>query len=328
MNELSTVSLCTTAISGSNGTGNSSFTDNLTTLGLSLTFVSLIISVLGLAGNGIVLWFLGFKIKRNKFTVYILNLAIADFLFLLCSFLQIFTDLPTSVIDIEWNLSNLLTAGYILVYNTGLYLLTAISLERCLSVLYPLWYRCQRPKHQSTIVCVLLWVLSCLVSGIEYFLCLATHLSFALDLNQYQMCKYTVLVSIGILTYLFFAPLMVFSNLTLFIKIRKGSQHRHPPKLFVVILVTVLIFLIFALPYRLVLIMYEIYYDFSSYLLVHSTLLLSVINSAANPYVYFLVGRQNKQRHQGSIKVALQMVFKHEMEEEMSPSSIRVITKV
>ncbi|KAJ1080508.1 hypothetical protein NDU88_000707 [Pleurodeles waltl] len=44
---------------------------------------SLLISILGLIGNGIVLWFLCIRIKRNTYTVYILNLAVADFCLLL-----------------------------------------------------------------------------------------------------------------------------------------------------------------------------------------------------------------------------------------------------
>ncbi|NWI48494.1 MRGRD protein, partial [Picathartes gymnocephalus] len=41
------------------------------------------ISLCGLAGNGVVIWFLGFHTKQNPFTVYILNLAVADFSLLL-----------------------------------------------------------------------------------------------------------------------------------------------------------------------------------------------------------------------------------------------------
>ncbi|NXQ37510.1 MRGRD protein, partial [Alaudala cheleensis] len=45
--------------------------------------VCLGISLCGLAGNGVVMWFLGFHTKQSPFTVYILNLAVADFCLLL-----------------------------------------------------------------------------------------------------------------------------------------------------------------------------------------------------------------------------------------------------
>ncbi|NXU06208.1 MRGRD protein, partial [Buphagus erythrorhynchus] len=51
--------------------------------------VCLGISLCGLAGNGVVMWFLGFHTKQSPFTVYILNLAVADFSLLLLFFLLI-----------------------------------------------------------------------------------------------------------------------------------------------------------------------------------------------------------------------------------------------
>uniref|UniRef100_A0A087WR15 MAS-related GPR, member B1 n=1 Tax=Mus musculus TaxID=10090 RepID=A0A087WR15_MOUSE len=41
----------------------------------TMTFLSLIIALVGLVGNATVLWFLGFQMSRNAFSVYILNLA-------------------------------------------------------------------------------------------------------------------------------------------------------------------------------------------------------------------------------------------------------------
>uniref|UniRef100_A0A8C3SPK9 G-protein coupled receptors family 1 profile domain-containing protein n=1 Tax=Chelydra serpentina TaxID=8475 RepID=A0A8C3SPK9_CHESE len=92
-----------------------------------------------LVGNRIMLWFLGFHIKRNVFTVYILNLAAADFGFLLC--------LP----------------GFLITFNAK-HLFSVC-------VLFPIWHRCRHPNHLSAIVCALLWALSCLLSGIVYSLC-------------------------------------------------------------------------------------------------------------------------------------------------------------
>ena len=48
----------------------------------TLNLFTVIISVVGLAGNGIVLWLLAFHLHRNAFSVYVLNLAGADFLYL------------------------------------------------------------------------------------------------------------------------------------------------------------------------------------------------------------------------------------------------------
>ncbi|NWS49675.1 MRGRD protein, partial [Probosciger aterrimus] len=106
-------------------------------------FVCMGICVFGMVGNGIVLWFLGFQMKRNYFTVYILNLAVADCSLLLLFFLLILAYFNMTVIcycldsfvpfyqkfveAVEF-LSN-----FFVLCSLGL--LTAISTERCVSVL-------------------------------------------------------------------------------------------------------------------------------------------------------------------------------------------------
>uniref|UniRef100_A0A8B9DT66 G-protein coupled receptors family 1 profile domain-containing protein n=1 Tax=Anser cygnoides TaxID=8845 RepID=A0A8B9DT66_ANSCY len=47
--------------------------------------IMLLIGLCGLVGNGAILWLLGFHIRRNLFTSYALNLAVADACFLLCT---------------------------------------------------------------------------------------------------------------------------------------------------------------------------------------------------------------------------------------------------
>ncbi|NXE28553.1 MRGRH protein, partial [Ardeotis kori] len=97
------------------------------------------ICLCGLVGNGTVVWFLGFHMKKSPFTVYVLNLAIADFSLLL--FL-----LVIHTLHIISNLSGLSFFKYSMTqevlmdlflfwYFAGMYLLTAMSMERCLSVL-------------------------------------------------------------------------------------------------------------------------------------------------------------------------------------------------
>ncbi|OWK17238.1 hypothetical protein Celaphus_00013551, partial [Cervus elaphus hippelaphus] len=51
---------------------------------VTLYLLTAVIALGGLAGNAVVLWLLGFHSRRNAFTVYILNLAAADFLCLCC----------------------------------------------------------------------------------------------------------------------------------------------------------------------------------------------------------------------------------------------------
>ncbi|XP_029431359.1 mas-related G-protein coupled receptor member H-like [Rhinatrema bivittatum] len=273
--------------------------------------VSLFLSLFGLVGNGIVIWFLGFKIKRNKFTIYILNLAMSDFLFLLGNSLMISLEQAWSyLLDIPLHVYKILNILYLFGYNTNQYLLTAISTERCFSILYPIWYHCQRPKHQSTILCAILWALASLVTAIEYFLCID---EFYFSWNPTMETNNCLAVSIFlcILTFLVFTPIMVTSSLMLLIKVQKSSQRRQPSKLYVIIVVTVALFLTCSLPSRVLLFIEYYHQEFFQDIFIW-VFLLSIISSCMNPVLYFYLGNCSRQRTTRSFKEALQQVFKDE----------------
>ncbi|NXM72930.1 MAS protein, partial [Serilophus lunatus] len=104
--------------------------------------VCLGISVCGLVGNGMVLWFLGFQMKQNPFTVYILNLAAADFslsllVFLLNVSFLIFATLCSLTLFFSDYFEIFFVLGFLchLFDISSLGVLTALSLERCVSVL-------------------------------------------------------------------------------------------------------------------------------------------------------------------------------------------------
>ncbi|XP_028917322.1 mas-related G-protein coupled receptor member D-like [Ornithorhynchus anatinus] len=255
--------------------------------GLSFVFDLLIpfICLAGLAGNGLVLWILIFRLPRTPFTVYILHLAVADSCFLLCQgpvSLVYFGSPWTDQLDHVFSLLQVVT---FITYVSGLGLLTAVSVERCLSVLFPLWYRCHRPKQLSAIVCALLWALSAL-------LCiLATHFCSPVGLHGSKEC---IRMAWGLSTVflLIFTPLMVLSSATVFVRIQWSpwrSLRSPPAKLYVVILAAVLVFLICALPLG---IDRFLFYCFRvDQPLSYGTMeLLACVGSSANPVIYLLVG--------------------------------------
>ncbi|NXQ23253.1 MRGRD protein, partial [Peucedramus taeniatus] len=97
----------------------------------------------GLAGNGVVMCFLGFHTKQSPFTVYILNLAVADFsllllfLLLLLAFLSV-AAFCTSVFPFIHHYRHFMfVLGFLchLFELSSLGLLAALSVERCVSVL-------------------------------------------------------------------------------------------------------------------------------------------------------------------------------------------------
>ncbi|XP_028639892.1 mas-related G-protein coupled receptor member X2-like [Grammomys surdaster] len=274
-----------------------------------MILISLIIALVGLIGNATVLWLLGFQISRNAFSVYILNLAGADFVFTCFQIgycFYIILEVPTEFPSFAIVVLNF-------VYLCGLNILSAISIERCLSVKWPIWYRCQRPRHTSAVICTLLWVLSLVLSLVEGKEC-----GFLADISSPRWCKTFDLITTAWLIVLF--VVLLGSSLASVITIFCGFHKIPVTRLYVTIVFTVLVFLFFGLPYGifwfLLVWIGKLYYV--SHCGFHPVaIFLSCVNSCANPIIYFLVGSTRRHRFQRkTLKILLQRAMQDTPDEE------------
>ncbi|XP_015718675.1 proto-oncogene Mas-like [Coturnix japonica] len=262
---------------------------------------TLLISLCGLVGNGAVLWLLGCRIRRNPVTVYVLNLAVADFTFLLFmltyTLLYFLKDLSCFMLPISVrHLVSLLLLS-LFAHNMGMYLLAAVSIERCASAFCSGRTQCHRPQHLSAVVCALLWVLSITVITTVTSLCLS---------HQHEQCR-LALIAMYVLNFLLFAPSMVISNIILLIKVLCSSMHRQHRRLYIVIFLTVLFFLLFGVPLSVWNFMQHFSFDPPGH---HQVFfLLACINSSINPFIYVLVGIGKRHCSLASLQVAFQRVF-------------------
>nr|XP_028594322.1 mas-related G-protein coupled receptor member H-like [Podarcis muralis] len=264
----------------------------------------LLISIFGIIGNGTVIWFLGFCMKRNPFTTFILHLAAADLGALICLFTFSIMRILTlfQFFTFYNNLFAVFENFLWFMYNTGQYLLTAISMDRCFSVVFPLWHRCHRPPHFSTLVCATIWIISFLLTVISMIL-------FIFNILPHTIFYHLLMNAILCL------PLMTVSTLVLFIKLYFRSQQRKKGKALTAILLALLFFLFLAFPLTcIVLICFFtpfISYNVESFA-ISVGLLCSCLNSSINPLIYFLIGRNKRARSRESMKVILQRLFKEE----------------
>ncbi|XP_068539660.1 proto-oncogene Mas-like [Anas acuta] len=240
------------------------------------------ISLCGVVTNGIVIWFL-FSHMRNPFTVYILNLAVADFSLLLLLFLLMSAFLSLTICSlfnhiIYFYMNLQIILGFLCHFFdlSSLGLLTAISVDRCVSVFFPIWYRCYRPRHLSGIVSGLLWAFAgAFVSSM--------YLGLYFDV-PYEEAFGGIAVAITVSL----SSVMLISNLSLFIKLRCGFQRRHPGKLYVAVLLNVIFFFVLAIPFSI-----EVFLNLNHtwHIFPYQVpLLLALLNSNTNPIVYFLLG--------------------------------------
>ncbi|XP_036061687.1 mas-related G-protein coupled receptor member B5-like [Onychomys torridus] len=260
-----------------------------------INILNVIIAMLGLAGNAIVLWLLGFCMDRNAFSVYVLNLAGADFLFLcfwtVYSLEQIFLLFNVNSFYVPFYLTNLSLTAYL----AGLCMIATISVERCLSVLWPIWYHCQRPRHMSSVLCALLWTFSLLLSLLLGFRC-----SSLLSGLGYSFCKTATFTTA---TAVFITVLSVVPcgfNLFLLVRIFCGSQRIPVTRLYVTIALTVLVFLLFGLPFGIYCMLFISNTKLprvSSCNSIQITVFLSCVNSCANPIIYFFASAESHAGH-------------------------------
>ncbi|KAM3840789.1 mas-related G-protein coupled receptor member H-like [Vipera latastei] len=261
--------------------------------------ITLITCSFGLVGNGYIIWLLGFQMKRTGFTTFILNLAIADFGFLTCVviyLIYLFTNFKESIPNIICVCFSHIT------YINSHFLMTAISIDRCVAVLFPIWHRCSRPKYLSPAVCIILWTSSFLLAGFVDIMI------FTNVIAHHSLFNVHFLV-----TAIICLPLITLSTVVLFIKVCLKSNQKNQGRLLMMVLITLLCFLILSFPFSVIAVIlsfYSVVLDKTLQYLSVLSILLSCLNSSINPVIYFLVGRKKGAQSKESMKVILQNIFK------------------
>ncbi|XP_060641803.2 chemerin-like receptor 1 [Anolis sagrei] len=125
--------------------------------------------ILGVIGNGLVLWIAGFRMKtRTVSAVWLLNLAVADFVFTF--FLPL--SIAYTALGFHWPFGKLLcklnSAAAFLNMFASVFLLTVISVDRCVSVVWPIWCRNHRTPRAAFGVVVATWTAAFALSS-PYF---------------------------------------------------------------------------------------------------------------------------------------------------------------
>ncbi|KAM3840798.1 proto-oncogene Mas-like [Vipera latastei] len=282
----------------SNNSTDRNDTDGSTFVFSPWSYLLSLICIAGIIGNGIVITFLGFWIKRNSFTVYIINLAVADNGTLVFLFLSKILHLPTNqVLPI--------TVYFISTYCTGHLLLTIIGIDRCLALFFPIWYRCLRSQYLSTKLCAITWIIAILLCAVHNSLILVK------PEMLYNYFHILIFALVGML-------LVVVSSLVLLIKGYLQSRMKRQGRLHAAILLALFFFLIFSIP-PVVIYLKDVLFKRRCGNLITYGYLCACLNSSVNPLIYFLLGRKKELKTMCNLKISLQRLFEEKEEDEKQP---------
>ncbi|XP_062948470.1 prostaglandin D2 receptor 2 [Cynocephalus volans] len=146
-------------------------------------------SLLGLVENGIILFVVGCRMRQTVVTTWVLHLALSDLL--ATASLPFFTYFLA--VGHSWELGTTFCKLHSSVFFLNMFasgfLLSAISLDRCLQVLRPVWAQNHRTVAAAHRVCLLLWALAVL-NTVPYFVFRDT----IPRLDGRIMCYYNVLL--------------------------------------------------------------------------------------------------------------------------------------
>ncbi|XP_073408634.1 C3a anaphylatoxin chemotactic receptor-like [Dendrobates tinctorius] len=257
----------------------------------SITLYSIVFA-LGIIGNGLVIWIAGFRMKNTISAVWFLHLAIADFL--CCA------SLPLRIAD--WAAVFLqrldfarCTVNIFLFHvnmSASVLLLTAMSIDRWVSVMWPFWAKLHRSCNQVRISAAIIWGLSVTVAGALYYVYTYSVGSLAEWCVYYYTSPYNIELHLTIQRIRFIIMcvipffIIVTSYVTIFYKLSKSKRSQRSQRSSRIITAVISCFFICWFPYY-ILPLIPLYGYYITFYIVHTiTISLACLNSCLNPIIY------------------------------------------
>lgn len=247
----------------------------------TIAYISVPICVFGFIVNVMLALSLFNKVKRTKFTVYLFNIAAADLsiliyhIILFILFLEAIPASPRFLLRLE--------LMHELTFCISMYLLTAVSTERFLGLLFPDFYNRVRPLNFTIYVCLVLWGLATIMALVIHLSCNVKADSVSLSCSSGRICYMIV-------NFAFFSPLLVFTTVGLYVRMKNLPVQNPVVRLDKTIVTTVVMFFILAASIKTVEILAYWFPELHKSNLYAFFPLIDSIQSSGKPFLYIFIG--------------------------------------
>ncbi|XP_033001318.1 proto-oncogene Mas-like [Lacerta agilis] len=251
----------------------------------NMLFASVPICIVGFIANAIVLCLYCCKIKKPKLGPYFLNVTFANLIIIVCNLevaAYFIGDIKTPA-----TLQRLTEMLHIFAYDTTLYIFTALTAERFVTVYFPVWWQHHRFNNFSVSMCAILWVISGLESIVAYFSCYPRYETIN---DDNATCTIANIVE-GTMEIIIFSPSLLFFTLAIWIK-----KRRRLARLDITIVVIAILILVLSVPGRLLHTTSFWVESMDWFLITTTALLLDSCTCSSIPFVFFIVGSWKRQK--------------------------------
>ncbi|XP_010894692.2 chemokine-like receptor 1 [Esox lucius] len=271
-----------------------------------LLVVNVVIFLLGISGNAVVIWIAGLKMKKTVNTTWYLSLAISDFILCAC--------LPINIIHIatkEWLFGLFMCkfTSFVMFLNmfSSIFLLVIISVDRCVSVMFPVWAQNHRTKGKSSVMVVMAWLSSVALSiPSVVFRDVQNLLGNNLCFNKYPDKQSQKMIAMSRFAAGFVIPflLITFCYSVIILRLRTNRMMSRSSKPLKVMTALIATFFICWLPYH-VFVLLELNHQNHDLRVIKIGLQIGTIvataNSFLNPILYVFMGNDFQQKFKSSI---------------------------
>ncbi|XP_010865421.4 chemokine-like receptor 1 [Esox lucius] len=279
--------------------------------------VNVLIFLLGVLGNGLVIWIAGIKMKRTVSTTWYLSLAVSDFIFCL--------SLPFNIVYTvtnDWTFGLFLCKfnSFVMFINmfSSIFILAVISVDRCVLVVFAVWAQNNRTNGKASFVVFLAWISSVALSlPSAVFRDIKTHLGRSLCYNNYsgQHSHKTIAVSRFICGFAMPFLAIFFCYSTIIAQLRTRQMMRKSSKPLRVMTALIAAFFISWLPYH-VFILLELNHQTYNQENIRAGLIIgttvAAANSLINPALYVFMGNDFQQKFKSSMLSKIENAIREE----------------